>query len=91
MPGIGFLLFQGCDFSMNEISRQPVVEGFSNIVNLLFADMGSLERLLALYSGSECESLQRLVSLNLPDIPYYKILLPEKPNLEEVCEEMLSC
>ena len=91
MPGIGFLLFQGRDFSMNEVSRQPVVEGFSNIVNLLFADMGSLERLLALYSGSECESLKRQVSLALPDIPYYKILLPEKPNLEEVCQEMLSC
>lgn len=91
VPAHGFLLFHGRHFSIEEISRNSAITRLSSIEHLLFADTDTMEKMLSLYTGVDCEPLQNLVGLNLPDIPFYKVVIPEMPDLEGACQEILKC
>jgi len=90
-PTRSFLLFHGNTLSVREIPRQLAVTTLSSINRMLFSSMASMESMLVLYAGVDNEPLQNLFDRNLPDMPFHKVVVPEKSIPESVCQEILKC
>jgi len=86
-----FLLFQGKKFSVDGISREAAVDGLEDILALLFSDFDSMVSMLNLYAGRRWESPGSLIERNLPQIPCYRVQLPEEYDPDEVCQEISRC